>query len=68
MIESSPEIGSLLAKNGFPADKVAALAAAIDALAEAQHVQEETTLNRTEARLKRDGAFNALAKWLRCAQ
>jgi hypothetical protein len=68
VIQSSPEIASLLAKNGFPADKVAALASAIDALSEVQHVQEEATLNRTEACLKRDGAFKALAKWLRCAQ
>jgi hypothetical protein len=68
VIQASPEIASLLAKNGFPADKVAALASAIDALDEARHGQEEATLNRTEVRLKRDGAFKALAKWLRCAQ
>lgn len=68
VIETSPEMASLLAKNGFPAGKLAALVAAIDALAEALHLQEEAAINRTEARLKRDGAFKALAKWVRCAQ
>jgi hypothetical protein len=68
VVQTSPEIASPLAKNGFPAEKLAELAAAIEALAEAQHVQEEATLNRTEACLKRNGAFKALAKWLRCAQ
>jgi hypothetical protein len=66
--QTGPEIASALARNGFPAEKLAQLAAAIEALAEAQHVQEEATLDRTEACLKRNGAFKALTQWLRCAQ
>ena len=66
--QTSPEIAAVLAKHGFPAAKLAECAAALEALAEAHHTREQATINRTEACLKRNGAFNALAKWLRCAQ
>jgi hypothetical protein len=66
--QTYPEISSVLAKNGFPPAQLAAGAAAVTALIEARAFQEEASLNRTKACLKRDGAFKILLKWLRCAQ
>lgn len=66
--QTYPEISSVLAKNGFPPDQLAAGAAAVTALIEAKHFQDETKLKRTAACLKRNGAFKVLTKWFRCAQ
>jgi hypothetical protein len=66
--QSHPEIAAVLARHGFPPARLTAGAAAVEDLAETIHFRDQATINRTEARLKRDGAFNTLNQWLRCAQ
>jgi hypothetical protein len=66
--QTHPEIAAGLARNGFPAEKLAECAAAVEDLAATVHRRDQATITFSEACLKRNGAFNALAKWLHCAQ
>ena len=66
--QADPAIVAVLAKRGFPAEKLAECSAAVEDLAETIHRRDQAAVARSEACLKRNGAFNALAEWLYCAQ
>jgi hypothetical protein len=66
--QADPAIAAALAKKGFPAEKLAECSAAVEDLAETVHRRDQATISRSEACLKRNGAFSALGEWLHCAQ
>jgi hypothetical protein len=66
--QADPAIAAVLAQHGFPAEKLAECSAAVEDLAETVHRRDQAAIARSEACLKRNGAFNALATWLHCAQ
>jgi len=66
--QADPAIAAVLAKHGFPAEKLAECSAAVEDLAETVHRRDQAAIFRSEACLKRNGAFNTLAEWLYCAQ
>jgi hypothetical protein len=66
--QADPALTAVLAKKGFPAEKLAECSAAVEVLAETVHRRDQATISRSEACLKRNGAFNSLAEWLHCAQ
>ena len=65
---SHTEIAPVLAANGFPADLLEQGTASVDALARAEHVQEQAKEIVTQRRAERDAAYKLLHTWLRCAQ
>jgi hypothetical protein len=66
--QAHPEMAAVLARNGFPAERLAECSAAVEDLAETVHRRDQAAIFFSEACLKRNGAFSALATWLHCAQ
>lgn len=66
--QSHPEITATLAANGFPTELLAAGAADVESLAQAEHFQEQAKTAISQRRVERDEAYEVLKTWLRCAQ
>ncbi|MCB9079695.1 MAG: hypothetical protein H6631_18980 [Anaerolineaceae bacterium] len=66
--QNHTEIAAVLAANGFPAELLEKSAAGVEALARADHVQEQAKAESTQRREERDAAYMPLKTWLRCAQ
>lgn len=66
--QNKPEIASVLAANGFPAEMLAQGAAGVETLVQINHQQERAKAAVTQRSKERDAAFKTLTQWLRCAQ
>ena len=62
------EIAAILAANGFPAERLEQGAVGVEALAQAEHTQEQAKESAKQRRAERDAAYKPLKTWLRCAQ
>lgn len=66
--QNHPEIATALAANGFPAERLEQGATSVEALAQAEHVQEQAKESTKQRRAERDAAYKPLKTWLRCVQ
>jgi hypothetical protein len=66
--QSHAEIAPRVAAHGFPAEPLAQGAAAVEAVVEANHVQERAKDQARLSRIERDRAFEELRIWYRCVQ
>jgi hypothetical protein len=66
--QSDPEISAVLPEHGYPMDYLAACAADVEAMFDANHAKERAAAAVSLAVAERDDAFRRLFEWLRCAQ
>lgn len=66
--QNHPQITSILATHGFPPERLADGTAEVEALAQAEYVQEQAKVAVSQRRIERDAAYKELPTWLRCAQ